>query len=297
MPVIKIVPSKGSVNAIRDYIMQEHKTSKEYSMASGCSIEDPELDFKTMQEACKSSRRPKERTYYHVIVSYNTKAEKIPLKDIQDMTEELCRNSKIDCYQWFGAVHKDMPNHLHCHVIVGNTAIRDDKDRHIKKGKSFRSTQKFRKELMKEANQVCKRYGYEHSLVSGKGKGVRETMAEKAIKAKNKKTWKDELRQQIDVARSKADDLEEFKEIMKESYDIEVMENKKGELRYIPASFEKNNPDCIKPCHERRLGGKYSRTEIENDIQKRREYHERKQNEREMEQRTGLEKGTAPEII
>lgn len=294
--MIKIMPSKGSVNAIRDYIMQEHKTSKEYAMASGCSIDDPERDFKTMQEAYENPRHPKERTYYHIIVSYNTKSEKIPPKDIQDMTEELCRNSKIDCYQWFGTVHKDAPNHLHCHIVVGNTAIQEDKERHIEKGKSFRSTQRFRRELMKEANQMCKKYGYEHSLVSGRGKGVRETMAEKAIKAKNRKTWKDELRQQIDIARSKADDLEEFREIMKESYDIEVMENQKGELRYIPSSFEKNDPDCIKPCHERRLGGKYSRTEIEQDIQRRREYHESRQNEREMEQRTGMEKGTAPEI-
>ena len=41
---------------------------------------------------------------------------------------------------------------------------------------------------------MCKEYGYEHSLVSERGKGVRETMAEKAMKAKNQRTWKDELR-------------------------------------------------------------------------------------------------------
>lgn len=219
MPVIKIIPSKGSVNAIRDYITQNNKTSSDYILTSGCCIENPELDFDTLKSTYEDSQHPKERTYYHIIISYNTKSETIAPQDIKEMTEELCRNSKIDCYQWFSAVHyKDTPKHLHCHVIVGNTAIRDSKEQRIRKGKSFRSTVTFRKTLMKEANQMCKEYGYEHSLVSEHGKGVRETMAERAMKAKNQRTWKDELRMQIDDARRNADSFESFKDIMEQSF-------------------------------------------------------------------------------
>ena len=119
MPVIKIIPSKGSVNAIRDYITQNSKTSSDYILTSGCCIENPELDFDTLKSTYEDSQHPKERTYYHIIISYNTKSETIAPQDIKEMTEELCRNSKIDCYQWFSAVHyKDTPKHLHCHVIV-----------------------------------------------------------------------------------------------------------------------------------------------------------------------------------
>lgn len=264
MPIIKIIPSKGSVNAIRDYIMQESKTDEEYKMAYGCDIENPEEDFNALKEAYANRRHLKERNYYHFIVSYNTKTEHISPREIKEMTEELCQNSKIGNYQWFGAVHhKDRPDHIHCHVIVGNTAIAEDKEKGIEVGKSFRSTHHFRREIMKEANKLCKAHGYEHSLVSEHSNGIRETMAERAIKAKSRNTWKDDLRAQIDNAGERAGNLEEFKAIMKKSYDVEVMENKKGELRYVPSYFQTNNADCMKPCHERRLGGKYGREYIE----------------------------------
>lgn len=204
--------------------MRESKTSEEYTTAYGCNIENPEEDFNALKEAYTDRHHPKERNYYHFIVSYNTKTEKISPREIKEMTEKLCRNSKIDNYQWFLAVHyKDTPNHLHCHVVVGNTAIVEDRENGVKLGKSFRSTNHFRKELMREANEMCKSYGYEHSLVSENSKIVRETMAERAIKAKSQKTWKDDLRMQIDNARDRADNLEQFKGIMKESYDIKVM--------------------------------------------------------------------------
>lgn len=286
MPIVKIIPSKGSVKAIRDYIMQENKTTAEYTMSFGCNIENPEEDFSALKEAYANKRHLKERNYYHFIVSYNTKTEKISPKEIKEMTEELCENSRIGNYQWFGAVHyKDTPEHLHCHIIVGNTAIVEDKEKGIEVGKSFRSTRHFRKEIMRDANELCKVYGYEHSLVSENSKNGRETMAEMALKAKHQKTWKDDLRKQIDNARDRADDLKDFKKIMKDSYNIEVMQNKKGELRYVPSYFEKNKSDCMKPCHERRLGGNYGRQYIETSF-----LHKQEQSGYERERTTELER-------
>lgn len=205
MPVIKIIPSKTSVHDIWTYVTQESKTSKDYIITSGCGMENPEQDFNTLNSAYENPEHRKERTYYHIIVSYNTKNQKIPPQDIKEMAEELCRKSKIDCYQWFSAVHyKDRPKHLHCHIVVGNTAIRDDKEFGVEKGKCFKSNNAFRKKLMREANRMCKEYGYEHSIISERGRGVRETLAERALKAKNKRIWKDELRMQIDDARRNA---------------------------------------------------------------------------------------------
>ena len=249
MPVIKIIPSKTSVHDIWTYVTQESKTSKDYIITSGCGMENPEQDFNTLNSAYENPEHRKERTYYHIIVSYNTKNQKIPPQDIKEMAEELCRKSKIDCYQWFSAVHyKDRPKHLHCHIVVGNTAIRDDKEFGVEKGKCFKSNNAFRKKLMREANRMCKEYGYEHSIISERGRGVRETLAERALKAKNKRIWKDELRMQIDDARRNADSLDSFRDIMERSYHVKVMENPKGELRYVPEHFEKNDPSCIKPC-------------------------------------------------
>lgn len=86
---------------------------------------------------------------------------------------------------------------------------------------------------------MCKEYGYEHSLVSEHGKGVRETMSERAMKAKNQRTWKDELRMQIDDARRNADSFESFKDIMEQSFHVKVMENKKENSAIFRSSLKK----------------------------------------------------------
>lgn len=291
MPIIKIIPSKGSVEKIKDYITQESKTSRDFITTSGCDYESIDEDFRNMRELYDNPQSKKERTYFHIIISFNTKDEKINPQDIKEMTEKICRDTKIDCYQWFSAVHyKDRPSHIHSHVVVGNTAIRDDKKRRIEIGRSFRSSNSFRRGIMRYANSVCKEYGYEHSLVSEHGKGIRETMAERGIKSKNLKTWKDDLRNKIDDALRHADSMDEFKRIMKESYKIEVMENKKGELRYVPDYFEKTDANCIKPCHERRLGGRYGREEIESSIARHNKFSRENEKIREHESKRGMEK-------
>ena len=70
MPVIKIIPSKGSVNAIRDYITQNNKTSSDYILTSGCCIENPELDFDTLKSTYEDPQHPKGTdilSHYHIL--------------------------------------------------------------------------------------------------------------------------------------------------------------------------------------------------------------------------------------
>lgn len=86
------------------------------------------------------------------------------------MTEELCRATKIDCYQWYAAVHTDRPDHMHAHVVINNISYRGDKEKHVKAGRSFQSTGSLRQELMDKGNVICKEHGYEHSLVNTRNK-------------------------------------------------------------------------------------------------------------------------------
>ena len=154
--------------------------------ASGCSLDHPEEDFKDMADYFQKDTNERNRTYYHVIVSFNTKNERISPEEVQKMAEELCEKTEISNYQWFAAVHyKDRPIHSHCHIIVNNVAYKDSDDKKIKAGKSFQATRDFTCRLMEKGNQICKEHGYEHSLVNpGRRANERFARAEVALMTK-----------------------------------------------------------------------------------------------------------------
>lgn len=83
MPIIRILPSHRAVRGIYEYITREDKTSPDYVFASGCSLDHPEEDFKDMSDYYHKNGGERNRTYYHVIVSFNTKNEKIEPKEVK----------------------------------------------------------------------------------------------------------------------------------------------------------------------------------------------------------------------
>ena len=91
-----------------------------------------------------------------MIVSYNTTYEKISPEEVRDMVKDLCQPTKIDCYQWYLAVHTDRPDHMHAHVVINNVSYRGDRKQHVKAGKSFQSTGKLRHELMEKGMSSVK---------------------------------------------------------------------------------------------------------------------------------------------
>ena len=62
-----------AVRGIYEYITRKDKTSSDYIFASGCSLDHPEEDFKDMADYFQKDTNERNRTYYHVIVSFNTK--------------------------------------------------------------------------------------------------------------------------------------------------------------------------------------------------------------------------------
>lgn len=273
MPIIKIIPSKKNVNGIVNYITDKEKTDDEYTFCSGCSKETVEEDFKAVADYYHKHLGGKNRSYYHIIVSYNTRYEKISPEETQQMVEELCERTAIDNYQWFGTVHyKTSPDHVHCHLVVSNVAYKDSDDGKIKAGKSFQASRGFTRDLMEKGNEICKTHGYEHSLVNPHGRGEdRITQAEKALIAKGEVPWKDRLRMHIYEAGQKAESLDEFCYIMQDDYGVEVQEDRKGCFRYIPEEFYGNETRKTKPCHQRRLGDAYTKDAIELRIERKKE--------------------------
>ena len=233
MPIIKIYPSKRPVRGILQYITRGDTVPEELIRTNGCDILDAEQEFSDIARYYNKPTGVGNRTYYHMIVSYNTTYEKISPEEVRDMVKDLCQRTKIDCYQWYLAVHTDRPDHMHAHVVINNVSYRGDRKQHVKAGKSFQSTGKLRHELMEKGNVICKEHGYEHSLVNTKSKAQeRLTRAELALAAKGEISWKDKLRNQIEYAKEQASSSSEFIWLMKDNFGVTVQEHKNA-YRYI----------------------------------------------------------------
>lgn len=291
MPLLKILVGKKPIGDIRDYVVRADKANPEYTHSSGCAIETAPQDFQDVANYYEDPKHPHIREYYHIMISYSSVKDQIPEMDIAQMAEELCHSTQIDDYQWFSAVHHDKPTHLHAHIVVSNCAVRDDEARGITAGKSFRSTESFRAELFEKANDLCRERGYTNSIIiPGKEREVYETSKELRLRERGGKVWKDELRADIDNARQRAGSMEEFKEILCKEHDIELMENKKGELRYVPAFFREEDREDVKPCHERRLGSHYGKAYMLNYFRDKERRNEERLYEKERDKGRELER-------
>ena len=282
MPIIKIYPSKRPVRGILQYITRGDTVPEELIRTNGCDILDAEQEFSDIARYYNKPTGVRNRTYYHMIVSYNTTYEKISPEEVRDMVKDLCQRTKIDCYQWYLAVHTDRPDHMHAHVVINNVSYRGDRKQHVKAGKSFQSTGKLRHELMEKGNVICKEHGYELSLVNTKSKAQeRLTRAELALAAKGEISWKDKLRNQIEYAKEQASSSSEFIWLMKDNFGVTVQEHKNA-YRYIPEFFTRKNAASPKPCHERRLGGDYTKETIVNYIERKAKHYDNYKKEKSL---------------
>lgn len=250
MPIIKIIPSKSKISRIESYIKNPNKSNPNDYFGNFCDFDNVAESFQQWNQ-CFSSQTNK-RTYYHIIISFNPK-DQISPEQCRQITEELCYRTKLTDYPFFGTVHTNT-DHIHSHTIVNNCSIR---------GKSYQSTRSSTKKLQSIANEICKEYGFQHSVIDIDQKAKnRLTTAEAQIILKKKQLpWKEQLRYQIEESLLLSNTLEEFKINMNELFGIHVSENTKGELRFHTSHAQK-------PCPARRLGDDYSRKNLTTRLKK-----------------------------
>lgn len=240
MPIIKIIPSKGGIRAIEHYLKNDQKTKETLYFSNHCNESDVAGSFQSISKTFSKAAKNK-RTYYHIIVSFHP-ADHVTSLQCKELLEKLCKHSPLDDYPYFGCVHTNT-KHMHAHIMVNNCSIL---------GKSYQSTRQSTKKLMALANDLCLSYGFTNSIIDCKQKAaVRLSDAEAHMLLKKKTLpWKEKLRYQIEEALLCSSTPEEFKNNLKAMYDITVMENKRGEYRFL-------TKDAKKPCPQRRLGNDY----------------------------------------
>lgn len=244
MPVIKIIPSHSRINKIESYVKNPSKTNENSYFGNMCDYEDVAASFQNWNQ--NFAENLFSRTYYHIIISFNPK-DGISTAQCKEMVQELCSQTALTDYPYFGTVHTDT-DHIHAHVIVNNCSLY---------GKSYQSTRDSTRALKQTANEICMRKGFLHSIVDiDKKAAERLTTTEAQMILKKKQLpWKEELRYQINEAVKDSAKPSEFISIMEKRFGIHISENQKGEWRF-------HTPNTKKPCPARRLGEAFTKERI-----------------------------------
>lgn len=158
----------------------------------------------------------------------------------QELAERLGKGHEVVVY-----THSDT-KHIHNHLVINSV--------NFETGYKFQLHGKKAIEKVRElSDDLCKKYDL--SIVDQPAK-VRYHQAEYGLAKRGIVSWKDELRQAIDLEKETANSFEEFKDNLKEKYAIEVSLRGKKAINYKHPSQKRN-------VRGRRLGADYERGTIE----------------------------------
>ncbi len=143
--------------------------------------------------------------------------DKLTYEEVFNIAKEFAEKF-FDGYQVMFAVHTDKP-HKHVHFLVGNC--------HIETGKAYRRSQKDLQTMCEFFGEQCMKRGLTNSVrkdyYNDNPDRDKETFAEKQMKAKGKETFKDELREviQIECADPNNKTLEDVVNALMKHYHVE----------------------------------------------------------------------------
>ncbi|KEK21612.1 relaxase/mobilization nuclease domain-containing protein, partial [Bacillus gaemokensis] len=160
----------------------------------------------------------------------------------EDLARKLAPGYEVAIY-----THTDK-EHVHNHIIINSVNMEDGRKYHAHGVDAIERVRKM-------SDELCEERGL--SVVKEPSAQVRYTLAEKSLLEKGKSSWKDEIRQVIDLEKHNTSSYEEFKRILIDKYRIEVKE------RGANISFK--HPDMQRFVRGKTLGLAYERGTIENE--------------------------------
>lgn len=244
MAIIKSISSKASLGKAVKYITNDKKTDKE-RLVDGKDC-NPETAIDEMKATKGIYNKMNGRQYIHYIQSFSPE-DKITPEQAHKIGKEFMDHKSFDGYEVVMATHTDQ-NHLHNHFIVNSV--------NFENGNKFQSKWQDLNDLKEYSNQICEREGF--SIIKEPNAKIRYTQAEKGLIETGKTSWKDEMRQAIDQAKSSSKNYDDFKKTMTYEFGIEIKEGK---------DFTYTHPDNPKwKARGKKLGIDYERGNIENEF-------------------------------
>ena len=182
----------------------------------------------------------------HTIIQSFQPGEVTP-EQANEIGLELAKSVAKD-YQVAIYTHADK-EHIHNHIVINSV--------NIENGKKYHSNKEQREVIKSENDRICEERGL--SVVLEKQAPIRYTAAEKSLLEKGHSSWKDEIRQAVDIAKVRTSDFNSFSE----SLDKMGIETK---LRGETLSYK--HPEANKWVRGSKLGHDYELEGIERGFER-----------------------------
>ena len=245
MAIIKRIASNSSLKGIIKYVKDIEKTSDKILSGKDCTSINA---LNKMTCTKKVWGKTGKRQYHHIIQSF------LPGEVSAELAHEIGQKlaaKEFKDYEVLIATHIDK-DHYHNHLIVNSVSFID--------GKKYKGTRGSLVDLKKESDRLCEEYGL--SVIERPFKKVRDTTAERKLRERGIKPWKDELRDYVDDAIKSTNDLSELSKYLEFHYGVEVKIQNKN------ISFK--HPDKQKFCRGKKLGIGWTKENIEKTFKEKR---------------------------
>jgi len=228
------------------YITQEEKTKENLIEGINCN---PKTAVEEMKFTKEQFNKTTGTEYHHFIQSFKP-GETTP-EQAHEIGKAFAQHLTGNGYQAVLATHIDR-DHIHNHVVLNSVNYED--------GKKFRFKFQDMWELKEYSNKLCQEKGLS-TVDFHKKPEISLTTAEYRLQQKGQDTWKQDLREAIDFAKSKVNSVEEMQKVLKTEFNIEMkIQNK---------NFKFKHPDKEEFCKGGRLGADYEKEALTNEFDKR----------------------------
>lgn len=162
----------------------------------------------------------------------------------QELAKEIAKGHEVAIY-----THADK-EHIHNHIVINSV--------NVETGKKYVDNAKNLYFIREQSDRLCEKHDL--SVIKEPSAKQRYHQAEYGLAKRGEMSWKDELRQAIDITKENVDTFEDFKDQLQE-LNIEVKE------RGQHISFK--HPDMGRFVRGKTLGLDYERSTIKNEFDRR----------------------------
>jgi hypothetical protein len=235
MATAKISSTKSTARAIN----YAEKRAVEKSGVN-CDVEYAKSSFKATRELYGKTGGNEGHVVIQSFQPGEVEAQKCNQLGVE-LAEKIAPNHQVSVY-----THDDK-DHMHNHIVINAV--------NLETGKKFNNNKKMLHDIRRANDELCKAYGL--SVVEEQKAPVRYTQAEKAVLEKGQSSWKDEIRQAVDLSKSRTSD---FESLQNDLGDLGI----ETKLRGSTVSYK--HPDVDKWVRAKKLGSDYELRGLENEF-------------------------------
>lgn len=164
------------------------------------------------------------------------------------LAERVAKDFEVAVY-----THADK-EHIHNHIIINSV--------NFETGIKYQSNKKKLYEIREISDELCLKYGL--SIATDKpSQAINYTLAEKELLNKGESSWKDEIRQAIDMLKDICKDYQDFKSRAKKDYGITIDDSRKHIVYYHSDYSKEIKNNNIKKARGKTLGADYTKEAIQ----------------------------------